>query len=170
MPLETAGVQIAYQAYVGAAQAAVSRHYSLHDAIPTSGDAHELTGGSYARIARAASEMDGTDGSGDNDAALTWANLQTEPVRVGVYTAATGGTRLGYSNTNLNLTGFSAGDGLNIPAGSLDIMFPTGSVSLFDYSQLSNDELHRLNSLDYSQLSEDDHKFLNHVSRKAMTG
>lgn len=128
MPATLIGAQIQYAALVGAAQVAASRYYGLLTGAPsaTSGTAgfNEISGGGYARVARAASDMDGTGGAGDNDGAIEWTNVRTEPKRVGIFDKATGGQLLAYSDSDFTIAGFTIGQTVRIPAGSLDITVP----------------------------------------------
>ena len=128
MPATNVGAQIQYNALVGAAQAASARHYGLLTGAPsaTTGTSgfNEISGGGYARVSVAAADMDATNGSGDNDNVIEWTNITTEPHRVGIFDAASGGNLLAYSDADFTISGFSSGQTVRIPAGSLDVVVP----------------------------------------------
>ena len=128
MPATSVGAQVMYNALVGGAQVAASRYYGLLTGAPSSTGGtsgfNEISGGGYARVARAAADMDATGGSGDNDAAIEWTNITTEPKRVGIFDKATGGNLLAYSDADFTIAGFSSGQTVRVPAGSFDVVVP----------------------------------------------
>ena len=106
------------QAAVGAFAASTDFYVSLHSADPGTTGANAITA-----PGRQSTQFSGSDGALDNDSALQWTNVQTEPTHFGVWTASSGGTfKAGGDITGIS--GFSAGDTIDIAAGALDLTVP----------------------------------------------
>lgn len=112
MPLVNNGKNVGLKYLVGKAESLKVTHISLHSALPSASGSNEVSGGGYARLAVAAGEWDDpTVGELVLNTDKQFATPASQAVHsIGLWSALSGGTFLGYGEPTGDAAANAAGE------------------------------------------------------------